>query len=224
MFIGHYGVGFGAKKFAPHVSLAVLFIAAQFLDLLWPLMLMTGHAHVVIKPGITKMTPLDFTYYPISHSLLMSIVWGLLIGILAWLILKKFTPALVLAVLVPSHWFLDLIVHRPDLPLIPGMSTKVGLGLWNSIPGTLVVEGFIFAAGIYFYIRATKARNRTGNFALWGLIIFFLAIYLMSLFGSPPPNQNAIAWAGNLQWLFVIWAWWVDKNRVPLQPVKQTAT
>lgn len=215
MFIGHYGVGLGAKKFAPHVSLAILFIAAQFLDLLWPIMLLTGNAHVDIKPGITKMTPLDFTHYPISHSLLMAIVWGLVVGIIAWFVLKKVTPAVVLAILVPSHWILDLIVHRPDLPLFPGSSVKAGLGLWNYPAATLIVEGLIFFGGVFIYLRSTKPKNKTGVFAFWGLIVFFLAIYVMSVFGSPPPNQAAIAWAGNLQWLFVIWAWWADRNRVP---------
>ena len=213
MFIGHYGVGLGAKKFAPHVSLAILFIAAQFLDLLWPIMLLTGHAHVDIKPGITKMTPLDFTHYPISHSLLMAVIWGLAMGLIAWFVLKKATPAIVIAVLVPSHWVLDLIVHRPDLPLVPGSSVKVGLGLWNYPAATLIVEGLIFFGGVFIYLRSTKPKNKTGVYAFWGLIVFFLAIYVMSIFGAPPPNQAAIAWAGNLQWLFVIWAWWADRNR-----------
>ncbi len=216
MFLGHYGVGFGAKKLVPGISLAVLFIAAQFLDLLWPVMLLLGFAHVEIKPGITKMTPLDFTSYPISHSLLMALLWGVLFGLIAWAVLKKTKPAIIIALLVPSHWFLDLLVHRPDLPLVPGLSLKVGFGAWNSMAATLVLEGLFFFGGLYIYLRSTRSKNKTGTFALWGMVIFFVAIYLLSIFGSPPPNATAIAWAGNLQWLFVIWAWWVDKNRVPV--------
>lgn len=220
MFIGHFGVGFGAKKFAPRVSLALLFIAAQFLDLFWPVLLLVGVEKVELSPGITKMTPLDFTSYPITHSLLMAIVWGLVIGLLTWFITKKANLAVILGILVPSHWVLDLLVHRPDLPLAPGMSAMAGLGLWNSVPATLILEGLIFAAGIYLYLRSTRPINKTGKYALWGLILFFILIYGMNLFGPPPPNVKSIAWAGNLQWLFILWAWWADKNRKPADTVK----
>jgi hypothetical protein len=213
MFIGHFGVGFGAKKFAPGISLAVLFIAAQFLDLLWPFMLLMGWEEVAISPGITKMTPLDFTSYPITHSLLAAAGWGMLLGAIAWMVTKKIKPSVILAMLVPSHWLLDFLVHRPDLPLIPGSEFKAGLGLWNSVAVTLMLEGLIFFGGIYLYLRSTTAKNRTGSLALWALIVFFILIQLMNLFGPPPPDVSSIAWAGHLQWLFVIWAWWVDRNR-----------
>src|SRR5450631_3687556 len=144
MFIGHFGVGLGAKKVSPLLSLGVLFIAAQFLDLLWPLLLLLNIEHVTIAPGITKMTPLDFTDYPISHSLLLAIFWGLIFGFVYWLIKKNTKNAIVLFICVISHWLLDVLVHRPDLPLYPGNSPRVGLGLWNYPVITIIIETLIF--------------------------------------------------------------------------------
>jgi FtsH-binding integral membrane protein len=120
----------------------------------------------------------------------------------------------VLGLCVISHWFLDLIVHRPDLPLYPGDSAKVGFGLWNSLPWTLVVEGLIFATGMTLYLRLTKSKNRAGSVGVWALVGFLVLIYVGNLFGPPPPSTTAIAWVGQSQWLLVAWAYWVDRNRV----------
>ncbi|MCB0769938.1 MAG: hypothetical protein KDC00_05985 [Flavobacteriales bacterium] len=117
MFIGHFAVGFAAKRWAPALSLGVLFIAAQFLGLLWPVLLMLGVEHAEIVPGITALTPLDFQHYPISHSLVAVIGWSVLIGVVALLFKLPRHLALLLGALVLSHWLLDLLVHRPDLPL-----------------------------------------------------------------------------------------------------------
>lgn len=217
MFIGHFGVGFGAKTLAPRVSLGTLFLAAQFADLLWSALLLTGRESVEIEPGITRVTPLNFVSYPISHSLLMTCVWALVIGGLFWLAKRRTKDAVVLGLCVLSHWALDLLVHRPDLPLHPGESTHLGLGLWNSLPGTLLVEGTIFALGIFLYLRVTEAKNRAGSIGFWALVCFLSLVYLGNLFGPPPPSVAAIAWVGQLQWLFVVWAYWVDQNRIVKQ-------
>lgn len=214
MFIGHFAVGFGAKAAAPRVSLGSLFLAAQFVDLLWPTLLLLGLERVQIVPGITTVTPLDFEHYPITHSLLMAVVWGGLFAWVYWLARKYKAGAAVLGLCVASHWLLDLLVHRPDLPLIPGGATRLGIGLWNSLAATLIVEGLLFVAGLWLYLRSTSAKNRTGRWALWGLVAFLAVIYIANLFGPPPPDVQAIAWAGHLQWLFVIWAYWVDRNRL----------
>ncbi len=214
MFIGHFGIGLGAKKAAPAVSLGTLFLASQFLDLLWPSFLLLGWEHVKIQPGITKMTPLNFTDYPLSHSLLMAVFWALLFGIVYFLFKRKFRGAIVLGLAVLSHWFLDYLVHIPDLPLYPGSPVDVGLGLWNYKAISIILEGLIFFTGMAFYLQTTKAKNQLGIYAFWALIIFLLGIYIMNIFGSAPPSVKAIAWAGELQWLIVIWAYWVDKNRV----------
>jgi membrane-bound metal-dependent hydrolase YbcI (DUF457 family) len=215
MFIGHFGVGLGAKKAAPGVSLGMLFLAAQFLDLLWPTFLLLGWERVGIEPGNTAMTPLNFSYYPISHSLFMAIVWGILIGLGYYLIRRNSKNAIIIALLVLSHWILDLLVHRPDLPLFFGSSMKVGLGIWNNVALAVILEGLIFVTGLILYLNATKARNRIGSLGFWIMIILLVAIHLNNLFGPPPGNAKAIAWAAELQWLFVLWAFWVDRHREP---------
>ena len=213
MFVGHFGVALGAKRFASRTSLGTLFLAAQFVDLLWPLLLLAGVERVAIRPGITRVTPLDFEFYPVSHSLVMAAVWGIGLGFLYWVVTRNRGGAFVIALLVASHWMLDLVVHRPDLPLAFGVSPKVGLGLWSSVAATLAVEGAIFAAGLWMYARATRAKDRVGSIGLWSLVAFLLVIYAANLLGPPPEKAEQIAWVGHAQWLLVLWAWWVDRHR-----------
>jgi len=213
MFVGHFGVGFGAKAAAPRASLGTLVLASQFIDLLWPTLLLFGLETVEIRPGITRVTPLDFTSYPISHGLLAVVVWGLLFAGVYQVARRYAAGAVAMFAAVVSHWLLDLVTHRPDLPLWPGSDAKVGLGLWDSLPGTLAVELAVFAAGVALYLRTTRANDRTGVFALWGLVAFLLLVYAANLFGSVPPGVTAIAWAGQAQWLLVAWAYWVDRHR-----------
>lgn len=216
MFIGHFGAGFGAKAAVPKTSLGTLFLASQFIDLLWPSLLLMGAERVRIAPGITRVTPLDFEYYPISHSLLAVTGWAVLFALVYQLITRYPRGAVVAGLLVMSHWFLDLIVHRPDLPLSPGSTIKVGLGLWSSLPGTLVVELLVFAVGVAIYLRQTKAMDRVGKWSLWLLIGLLLFIYLGNLFGPPPPNVSALGWVGQSQWLLIVWGYWIDRHRRPL--------
>lgn len=213
MFIGHFGVGFGAKPVAPRVSLGTLFFAAQFVDLLWPALLLLGLERVRIDPQATVVTPLAFEHYPISHSLLASIGWALLVGIGYYLLRKNRRGAVVVGLLVLSHWVLDLFMHRPDLPLYPGSETTLGLNAWSSLPLTLAIELPIFALGVWLYTRATTPRDAVGRWALVGLVAFLLVVYASNLFGPPPPSAIAIAWMGQAQWLLVLWAYWVDKHR-----------
>lgn len=213
MFIGHFGVGFGAKPAAPKVSLGTLFFAAQFVDLLWPTLLLLGLERVRIDPGATAVTPLDFEHYPISHSLLINIGWALLIGIGYFLLRKNRRGAVVLGALVLSHWLLDLFMHRPDLPLYPGAASEVGLNAWSSLPLTLAIEIPLFALGVWLYARATSPRDAVGRWGLAGLVAFLLLVYASNLFGPPPPSATAIAWVGQAQWLIVLWGYWVDRHR-----------
>jgi hypothetical protein len=213
MFVGHFGTAFAAKKVTPQLSLGTLFMAAQFIDLLWPVLLILGIEKVAIDPGNTAVTPLDFYHYPISHSLLGVLGWAVLFGLAYYLIKKSWKNSLVLGILVLGHWLLDLLTHRPDLPLIPGLDLKVGLGLWNSLIGTLIIEVGIFIGGIYLYLRMTKAKNWKGSYGAWGLIIFLLLVYSSNIFGATPPSVEPIAYVGLLQWLLVAWAYWIDRNR-----------
>ena len=213
MFVGHFGVGFAGKAAAPRASLGTLFLAAQFVDLLWPTLLLAGLERVEIQPGITRVTPLDFVSYPISHGLLAVVAWGLLFGVTYQLARRYAAGAVTMFAAVVSHWLLDVLTHRPDLPLWPGSDTRVGLGLWNSLPGTVAVELAIFGAGVALYLRTTKAVDRVGSIALWSLVGLLLAIYAANLFGPPPPAVGPIAWAGHAQWLLVAWAYRVDRHR-----------
>jgi len=217
VFIGHFGVGLGAKKVAPRISLGTLFLAAQFLDLVWPLFLLLGIERVTIDPGNTAVTPLNFVYYPYSHSLGAVVIWGGLFGLIYFFIRRNLRQSLILGILVVSHWLLDLIAHRPDLPLLPWGDTMVGFGLWNSVVLTVVVEGAIFAAGAIIYLRTTRALNRKGSVGLWSLILFLVLVYTMNLFGPPPDSITPLAWVGLSQWLLVAWAYGIDRNRTVRQ-------
>jgi len=213
MFIGHFGAGFAGKKFEKSASLGTYFMAAQWIDLIWPILLLLGIEKAEIKPGVTTVTPLDFTYYPFTHSLFGVIVWAVLFGMVYFVIKKKSRTAIILALLVISHWVLDLIVHIPDLPIFPGESIKVGFGLWNSFAATIIFEGLIFALGAYLYFKTTRAKNKIGMYSFVGLIVFLVVMYLANLFGPPPNSIEAIDIVGNAQWLIILWGYWIAKNR-----------
>ncbi len=138
---------------------------------------------------------------------------GIAVGVVYWMLRKDLNGAVLLGLLVLSHWMLDAIVHQPDLPLYPGNSPVVGLNLWSSLSATLVVETSIFIAGAWLYARSTKALDPTGKWGFRALVLSLAAIYAGNLFGPPPPSVPAIAWAGQLQWMFVLWGYWLDKHR-----------
>jgi len=213
MFIGHFAVALAAKNVAPKTSLGILFAASQLVDLLWPLFLLLGLENVRIHPGDTAVTPLDFYNYPYTHSLLSSIGWSVLLG--GWYYFRRgfSKEAVVVGFLVFSHWLLDFITHKPDLPLFDNNSTKLGLALWNNFWGTVIVEFGIFAVGVFLYYSATKAKDKIGSFSLIALIGILALIHVGNLFGPPPPNERMIAIAGNAMWLFVAWGYWIDKHR-----------
>lgn len=213
MFIGHFGIGFAAKSLSPQVSLGPLFLAAQFIDLLWPTLLLLGLERVQIEPGATAVTPLAFEHYPISHSLAAVLGWAVLVGGAYLLLRRERIAALVLGLLVLSHWGLDAIVHRPDLPLYPGSATLIGMHAWSSLPLTLALELPLFALGVWLYSRATAPKDAVGRWGFIALVVFLLLVHGGNLFGPPPPSTTAIAWVGQLQWLLVLWGYWIDKHR-----------
>jgi hypothetical protein len=214
VFIGHIAVAFAAKKAAPKVSLGTLLLATQFVDLLWPTFLLLGLEHVRISPGVTAFTPLDFFDYPLTHSLLTGIEWGLVFGGVYYTVFNKdLRAAIILAACVVSHWMLDFVSHRPDLPILPWADYKVGLGLWNSIPATMAVELGLFAVCVWIYLRITKATNSKGKWGMWSFLAFAIVAYVGAVFGPPPPNVTALAWSAQSVWLLVAWVYWFDRNR-----------
>jgi membrane-bound metal-dependent hydrolase YbcI (DUF457 family) len=212
MFIGHFAVGLAAKRAAPRLSLAVLFAAALLADILWPLLVAAGLEEVRIDPGNTALTPLDFVSYPWSHSLVMLAVWAVLFG----LAVRHRDPRAfaVVSALVLSHWVLDFITHRPDMPLYPG-GPKFGLSLWNSIPGTVCLEVAMFLAGAWIYLRSTRARDGAGRWGTVVLLSTLLLIYVGDVASrSTPPGVNAIVVVGIIGGvLLTAWAGWADRHR-----------
>ena len=214
MFIGHFALGFAAKRAVPRVSLAALLLAAMFADVLWPVLVLLGIEQVRIVPGHTVVTPLEFVSYPWSHSLLLLVGWGVVIGAAYRGIFGGRRSFVVLAALVVSHWVLDWISHAPDMPIYPG-GPVFGLVLWNSRPGTMVVELLLFTAGLFLYTQATRARDAVGQWAFLSLAALLCIVYVAdALSGMPPPSVTAIcrvAIAASV--IFPAWAWWADRHR-----------
>jgi hypothetical protein len=216
MFIGHFGAAFALKRAERRPSLAVLVFAATFVDLLWGIFLL-GWERARIEPGHLPTNALVFTSYPYSHSLVAGIGWGLVLAAVyySWPTRDtsghRWRAALVVGLAVLSHWFLDLIVHVPDLPLSGDSSLKVGLGLWRNVPASVAAELIVFLAGLLVYF-AFPRRGRTGP--TWRILAYaglLLAIYVTSLLGGAPPSIRAVAWvdiAGTL--IFVALAAWAE--------------
>jgi membrane-bound metal-dependent hydrolase YbcI (DUF457 family) len=213
MFIGHIALALAAKRVTPRVSLGVLLVAAQWADVLWPVLVAVGIEHVRIDPGNTAFTPLDFVSYPYSHSLAALVVWGIVIGAAYRGIAGGRRTFWILGALVVSHWVLDYVTHRPDMPLYPG-SSKFGLGLWNSIPATMAIEAAMYVTGLAIYLRSTRARDGIGRWAFLSLAALLLVLYVVAAFGPPPPSVDAL-WTTAIVGASVLtlWAWWADRHR-----------
>jgi len=207
-------VGFALKRVAPRASLGALIAAPEALDLLWPWFLLLGWERVRIDPGNTAFTPLAFDSYPISHSLVMAAVWGALFASLYIWMRGTRAAAVWIGFAVVSHWVLDWVTHRPDLPIAPWSDVKVGLGLWNSVPAALVVESLMYAAGVWVYARVTRARDRMGSVNFWVYVLALAAIYVANIVGPPPPDPTSLAIFALALWLLPLWAAWIDRHRV----------
>ena len=226
MFLGHYAVGLAAKKIAPQASLGALIAAPILLDLLWPIFLLLGWEHVTIEPNRNPFLRLFFDFYPISHGLIAVVGWATLFASLYFGFTRYALGALVIWLGVVSHWLLDFIVHRPDLPLYSG-SRLYGLGLWNYRAVTIGIELALLMLGIFLYLRQTRAKDRIGNYVFWAFILFLLAAYGGATFGPPPRSVKMLAIAALFTCLFIPWAWWFDRHReeapavAPETPVKK---
>jgi hypothetical protein len=214
MFLGHFAVGFAAKRVAPRTTLTTLMVAATLLDLLWPVFLALGLEHVVIEPtAASPFERLDFTSYPWSHSLLMALVWSVLYA-LFYRVRRYYTRgALVVGAAVFSHWVLDWVTHLPDLPLIPGGGPRVGLRMWDSPTLTLAVEVPMFLAGLVLYLATTRARSWQGHVSLWSIVVLLALAYYGDVVGPPPPTFQALKTVALIGSLLTLWFVWVDKTR-----------
>lgn len=213
MFIGHYALGLAAKRAAPRTSLGNLFIAATLAELVWAILLLLGVEHVHAEPSANPFLAGWFDDYPYSHSLFMLLVWGAVFGYLYRARTGYKRGALVLGLLVVSHWILDFITHRPDMPLYPG-GPRVGLGLWNSVTATIVVEGLLLLIGVAMYAGTTRARDGIGRWGFWSLVLLLVIAYVGSIKTPPPSSITALA-VGAIIFgsVFVLFAWWVDRHR-----------
>jgi membrane-bound metal-dependent hydrolase YbcI (DUF457 family) len=213
MFIGHFGVGFGLKRIAPRVSLALLIAATVWADILWTVFLLAGWEHARISVGDTRWTPLELYDYPCSHSLLFLVLWATALALVYRAYRADLLGAIAIWLSVVSHWVLDWVTHRPDMPLYPG-GTKYGLGLWNSIAGTLLVELPLFVVGVWFYARSTRARDGIGRYAFWAYVAVLLMLYVGDRFSGPPESIREIAVTGLVATLVMLaWPWWFDRHR-----------
>ncbi|MCP4422177.1 MAG: hypothetical protein GY805_36660 [Chloroflexi bacterium] len=220
MNIGHYGVSLALKKADTKISLGLLFFAAQFVDILWAVLVLLGIERAKIVPGITAANPIDYVYYPFSHSLLASFLWAGAMYILFRMLPAKSGSqqskvALVMSIAVLSHFFLDLLIHRPDLPLSVGDSPTIGLGLWNFVLASYIVEGLIFFGGLWLYMRATTGITFAGKYGMLIFAAFLFFTNLMNLFGTPPPNsQTLAAFSLTTYLIFIGIALWLDRKRI----------
>jgi hypothetical protein len=206
MFVGHLAVALGAKRTVPAVNVGWLIAGVTALDLVWPLFVLAGVERVRIAPGATAFTPFVFESYPWSHSLVMSVVWGLVLaGVARWRRVPSPACALLVA-LVVSHWVLDFISHAPDMPLWPGPSPRLGLGLWNSITATFVVEGAMWMTGIALFLGASPLRTMKSRVAFWSLVAITTLMWAGGPWGPVPPSVRALGLFGLIGWAMIPWA------------------
>lgn len=213
MFVGHLAGALGTKAVAPRVPLGAAVAAAFGLDLLWPVFLLLGVESVRVQAGDTAFTNLTFVSYPWSHSLATAAGWSCLAVLVGRGLHGSWPTGAWLGGLVLSHWVLDALTHRPDLPLWPA-GPVVGLGLWQSVAGTILVEGRLLVACLWLYARSFQPADRTGRWALAALVALTGLIWITQPWSPPPPSARAVAWGGLMLWLLPPWARWIDVHRV----------
>jgi hypothetical protein len=215
MFVGHYGPSFAIRSVRPAIPLWLLFIAVQLVDVLWAVLVLLGVEKVRIVPGITASNPLDLYYMPYTHSLVAAIFWSVAAAVVVRLLLRAATraTAIWLGVAVFSHWILDFLVHRPDLPVY-GDTMKIGLGLWNYPAVALSLEAVLLFGGMILYFRATKPVNAVGRFGLPVFGVAMLAIQSYVFFGPPPVSPAAAATTALASYVvFAVIAEWLARQR-----------
>jgi membrane-bound metal-dependent hydrolase YbcI (DUF457 family) len=213
MLVGHIAVGLAAKRVTPRVSLGTTVLAALLPDLLWCVFLLAGIEHAALKPGRGAANYLAASEMAFSHSLSMDAAWGALLAGAYFLVRRYARGAWVLFAATTSHWLLDFVAHRPDMPLAPGIHRYFGLGLWNSVPATVAVEGGMWVAAVIIYVRATRAKSRAGVYGFWIVAIFLTLAWYGNITGRPPSSARAMA-LGSLVFFSLVVAWAYGMNRL----------
>jgi hypothetical protein len=217
MFVGHYGPGFAIRAWRPELPLWLMFLMVQLVDIAWAVLVMAGVEKVRIAPGITAANPLDLYYMPYSHGLITALAWSLGAGFACRVAFRWPAWTLVpwVGAAVFSHWLLDLLVHRPDLPVY-GDSMKLGLGLWNFPAIALLLEAAVLFGGLTLYLRRTTPRNALGRFGPVVFVVLILVLQITTAAGPPPPSPGAVAASALAAYLaFAAVAGWIDRQRLP---------
>lgn len=216
MFVGHYGPSFAAKPLKKSIPLWILFVAVQFVDVLWSIFVLLGIEKVRIVPGITATNPLDLYYLPYTHSLVGSLLWAIAAMIVYRIFSREpnaWVTGGIVGAAVFSHWILDLLVHRPDLPLYDNVH-KMGLGLWNYPVLAFALEVVFLFGGMYLYLRSTKPVGRVGRYVMVIFGLVMLAIQAFVFFGPPPSSANAAALTALVAYaVFAGVAHWLERKR-----------
>jgi hypothetical protein len=220
MFVGHYAASLALKRVETRASLGVLFLAVQFVDILFFPLVLAGIERLNIVENFTQSTHFQLEYMPYTHSFVASLFWsGVAYAFFRWVVVRNNSVALVVALAVMSHWLLDLVVHTPDLPLLSDSSLKLGLGLWNSAVATYALEAILLSAGLWLYLRSTTATSKIGKYGMGIFVILLMLINVMNIFG-PLQGDSKVALAVTAltaYLLFAAAAFWLDTKRVSVQ-------
>jgi hypothetical protein len=211
MFVGHYGVAFAVKRWEPRIPVWLLFVAAQFIDILWAPFILLGVEHARVVPGFMPANPLDLYYMPFTHGLLTALAWSVLFYAVVRYITCREWPVrapILLGATVFSHWVLDFLTHGPDLP-IWGDQDKVGLGLWNHPTLSLLAEAGVLLGGVWL-----SGLGRGGRWGWWVFAAVMLAIQFGNVLGPPPPGITTVAGSAIIAYAaFALVAWWLERRR-----------
>lgn len=216
MFVGHYAASLALKRFEKRVSLGVLFLAVQFVDIVFFPLVLLGIERLNIVENFTQSTHFELEYMPFTHSLVAFLIWAsLAYAFFRWVIVKSNSVAIVVALAVMSHWLLDVVVHTPDMPVWSDASLKLGLGLWNNAVATYLLEAALLVAGLCLYLRSTSATSKTGKYGMGVFVVVLLLVNIVNIFGPLQGDSKVVlavtAVAAYL--LFAAVAFWLDPKR-----------
>ena len=216
MYVGHYAASLALKRFEKRASLGVLFLAVQFVDIVFFPLVLLGVERLNVVENFTQSTHFELEYMPYTHSLVAFLVWsGLAYALFRWVIVKSHAVAVIVALAVMSHWVLDVVVHTPDMPLWTDDSLKLGFGLWNNAVATYILEAILLLAGLWLYLRATRATTKTGKYGIVVFVMLLLLVNVVNIFGPLQGDSKLVlaisALASYL--LFAAMAFWLDAKR-----------